>query len=58
MLTVILLVFAFVMLVVAGLVPPAPPAPGLWAWRLLCWGLACWALSLILGGVHLGPLTH
>lgn len=47
MLTMILLVFAFVLFVVAGLIPQ-PPAPA-WNWRLLCFGLACWVLSELLG---------
>ncbi len=46
MLILILLVFAFVMSVVAG-VTAAPAPPGLWSWRLLCWSLACYFLAEI-----------
>jgi hypothetical protein len=47
MLTVILLVFAFVLAVVAGVLAPAPPVNP-WSWRMLCWALACWFLAEIL----------
>lgn len=47
MFSLILLVFAFVMTVVAGIIGnPAPPVP--WGWRLLCWGLAAYFLADIL----------
>jgi hypothetical protein len=52
MLTLILLVFAFVLFFIAGLWNPAPPSP--WFGRLIAFGLAAWVLSLILAG-H--PLT-
>ena len=45
MLTLILMVFAFVLLVVAGFVAPGPE---LWWKRLLCFGLSCWVLADIL----------
>lgn len=42
MLSVILMVFAFVLFVVAGLYQsPNPP----WSPRFVCWGLACWVLA-------------
>ena len=52
MLSLILLVFAFVLLLVAGLINAAAP----WRDKLACLGLACWVLSEIivrspLGGV-------
>lgn len=57
MLSLILLVFAFVLAVVAGITGPAftsPTSP--WPWRLLCYGLACYFLSDIL---RVGaPLIH
>lgn len=34
-------VFAFVLLVLAGCAPVAEPWPWRWPWRLLCFGLAC-----------------
>lgn len=47
MLSLILLVFAFVLAVVAGITGPgAPAAP--WPWRLLCYGIACYFLADIL----------
>lgn len=48
MLTLILLVFAFVLFFIAGLWNPAPPSP--WFGRLIAFGLAAWVLSLILAG--------
>jgi hypothetical protein len=47
MLTVILLVFAFVLLVIAGWLS-SPPEPRLWWGRLLAWGLACAVLAVLL----------
>lgn len=44
MLSLILLVFAFVLFVVAGLLNPPEP----WRGKLLCFGLACWVLSELL----------
>jgi hypothetical protein len=44
-LTLILMVFAFVCFVVASLAPPVPPRP-VWGWL----GLAFWVLAIILGG--------
>lgn len=50
MLTTILMVFAFVLIVCAGVGVPS----GRWA---LGWiGLACWALAVLLSGVHLPEL--
>ena len=48
MLILILLVFAFVLAVVAGFAWPGTPPPSPWGWRLLCWSLACYFLALIL----------
>jgi hypothetical protein len=48
MLGTILMVFAFVLLVLAAFNCPVPPRLSLgWA------GLACWCLSILLGGWHL-----
>lgn len=47
MLPLILLVFAFVLAIVAGIVNP-PPAGNPWSWRMLCWSVACWVLAEIL----------
>ena len=48
MLPLILLVFAFVMAVVAGVIGyPNPPA-NFWGWRLACWAVACYFLAEIL----------
>lgn len=47
----ILLVFAFVLLLVAALIGAAAP----WRDKLACMGLACWVLAEILGKV---PLVH
>ncbi len=50
MLSLILLVFAFVLAVVAGITGPALSSPNSpWPWRLLCYGLACYFLADILG---------
>jgi hypothetical protein len=49
MLQTILMVFAFVLFVLAGLGVPTPPR-----FQLIGWGLACWVLSILLTGVHLG----
>jgi len=47
MLSLILLIFAFVLAVVAGVVAPSPsPAP--WGWRLLCFSIAAYFLAEIL----------
>jgi hypothetical protein len=43
--TEILLVFAFVLAVVSGLVNPATEP---WRWRLLCFALACFFLAEVL----------
>ena len=51
MLTIILLVFAFVLFVIAAVWQPAPPSP--WFGRLVAAGLACWVLSVLLGGMHM-----
>ncbi len=49
MLSLILLVFAFVLAVVAGITGPALSSPNSpWPWRLLCYGLACYFLAGIL----------
>lgn len=52
MLSLILLVFAFVLFAVAGLVDPAQP----WHNRLVCYGLACFALSFVVEGLPKLPL--
>jgi len=49
----ILLVFAFVLFVLAGLGLPSPPVP---RGNLIGWGLACWVLAEIL--MHTPPLIH
>lgn len=46
MLSLILLVFAFVLFVVAGALNPAEP----WRGRLLCFGLACLVAAELFGG--------
>lgn len=52
MLSLILMVFAFVLFVIAGCF--AIPDP--WKNRLVCFGLGCWVLSEILGKVpRVGP---
>jgi hypothetical protein len=48
MLTLILLVFAFVLFVIAALSNLAEPP---WKTRLVCAGLACWVLSELLKGI-------
>jgi hypothetical protein len=45
-LTIILLVLAFVLFLLAAVGVPAPPR-----FNLMAGGLACWVLSVILGGV-------
>ena len=48
MLGTILLVFAFVLLVLAAFNVPTPPRLNLgWA------GMACWVLSILIGGLHI-----
>jgi hypothetical protein len=42
LITLILLVFAFVLFVLAGCNVPSP------RWNLIGWGLACWVLATIL----------
>ena len=49
MLSIILMVFAFVLIVLAAFNVPAPPRLSL-GWL----GMAFWALSILLGSVHLG----
>ena len=48
MLTLILLVFAFVLFSIAAIWNPAPPSP--WFGRLVAAGLAFWVLSVLLAG--------
>lgn len=55
MLTMILLVFAFVMIVIAGLAPVGEPWPWRLHWRLLCFGLACAVLAEIF---RFAPTAH
>ncbi len=43
----ILLVFALVLFIIAGLVPNPDPWP--WRLRLMCFGLACWVGASVLG---------
>jgi hypothetical protein len=43
----ILLVFSFVLFVLAGFVPVPEPWPWRWPWRLLCFGLAFHVAALI-----------
>jgi hypothetical protein len=52
MLSLILLVFAFVLAVVAGLVNPATEP---WRWRLFCFSLACFFLAELINRV---PALH
>ncbi len=47
MLPLILLVFAFVLSVVAGILSPPPAVGNPWSWKLLCWSIACWVLAEI-----------
>lgn len=49
MLGTILMVFAFVLFILARLNVPAGPR-----FNLIGWGLACWVLDVLLAGVHLG----
>lgn len=50
-LSTILMVFAFVLFVIAAFLAPADPNP---QWRrLVAAGLACWSLAIILVGWHL-----
>jgi hypothetical protein len=49
MLTMILLVFAFVCFCLAAFWTPGPPRV-----NLIAAGLAFWCLSVLLGGVHVG----
>ena len=51
MLTLILMVFGFVLFVLAGLGVPSPPR-----FNLIGWGLACWILAEILS--HGAPLLN
>lgn len=54
MLTLILLVFAFVLFVLGGFLGSAPaPSPWYGRYNLISWGLACWVLSVILSNGHL-----
>jgi hypothetical protein len=46
----ILLVFALVLFIIAGMVNPIEP----WRGRLLCFGLACWVGASLVGSA--GPL--
>jgi len=48
MLPLILIVFAFVLAVVSGLVNPATEP---WRWRLLCFAFACFFLAELIGRV-------
>ena len=50
MLSLILLVFAFVLFVIAGFVRPEPEP---WRGRMICFGLACLALAEIVRNVPL-----
>jgi len=49
MLGTILMVFAFVLLLLAAFNIPSPPRLNL-GWL----GMACWALAIVLGGLHIG----
>ena len=46
----ILLVFAFVLLVLAGFFPVPEPFPARWPWRFLCFGLAFLVAFFLFGG--------
>lgn len=46
MISMLLLMFAFVLLAIAGAWAPEPP----WKSRLACYGLACWVLAVIIEG--------
>ena len=48
MLSLILMVFAFVLAVIAGFRPPNNPPFDVLGWRLLCFALACFLLADIL----------
>lgn len=48
MISLILLVFAFVFAVIAAFAPVAEPWPWKIQWRLLCFSLACYFLAEIL----------
>lgn len=48
MLVLILIVFAFVLSVVAGILSPPPAVGNQWSWKLLCWAMACWFLAEML----------
>jgi cell division protein FtsW (lipid II flippase) len=50
MLSIILLIFALVLLSIAGIVNPVDP----WRGKLACFGLACWVAAEIFRGV--GPV--
>jgi len=50
MLSIILMVFAFVLFALAAFGVPNPPQ----RWNLVAAGLAAWVLSLLLGGLHIG----
>ena len=55
MLSLILMVFAFVLFAIAGFIaPPTPESP--WSSRLVCFGLSCWVLAELVKGV--GPGIH
>lgn len=54
MLTLILLVFAFVLAVLAGALNPAPAPGNPWCWRLLCWSFGCYVLAELFN--RAGPL--
>lgn len=57
MISLILLVFAFVLSVVAGITGPGSPPTAPWPWRLLCYALACYFLAELLksaGPIHFG----
>jgi hypothetical protein len=52
----ILMVFAFVLVVIAGLRPPNAPPVDVLGWRLMCFSLACFFLADIFAravGLHL-----
>lgn len=48
MLSLILMVFAFVLAVIAGLRPPSNPPFDVLGWRLFCFAVACFFLADIL----------
>jgi hypothetical protein len=52
MVVLILLVFAFVLAVVAGMWAAEP-----WRWRMLCFALACYFLADLVRGAGLHPLS-